>query len=121
MSGMESPRKLAVQKRDRVARFVVFEHLFFHQPMSVEHGAMVPPAERVANFAEGSFRQFAREVHGDLPWKRDVLRAAFAGHIREANVEVLGDAALDLVNGDGAARLLVEDVLEELLELFHAR
>ncbi len=84
--------------------------------MGVEDGAVVAAAEGVADFAEGGFGELAGEVHGDLAGEGDVGGAAFAGHVREADVEVLGDAGLDLIDGDGAARFLLEEVLEQVLE-----
>jgi hypothetical protein len=90
--------------------------LVFIFSVGVEDGAVVASAKGFADFREGGFGELARKVHGDLTGEGDVLRAALAGHIGDADVEVLGDFALDEIDGDGAAAFLVKDVLEEMLD-----
>ena len=48
-------------------------------------------------------------------------RPALARHVGKAHVEMLGHAALDLVDRDRAARFLLQDVLEQVLDLLRGR
>ena len=47
--------------------------------------------------------------------ERDVFRAALARHIGDAHVEMLGHALLDVVNAHAAARLLLQEILQQHL------
>jgi len=99
-----------------VAGLFVFADALFDELAGVDDGAVVFAAEGVADVVQRGFREFAGEVHGDLAREGDIGRAALARHVGEADVVVLGDLALDLVDGDGFAGLLLEDVAEEVLD-----
>jgi len=79
---------------------------------------VVASAEGFADGAEGAFGHSPREEHGDLPRERDVLGAAFAGHVGETDVEVFGDFLLDGLDADGVAAFLVEDLAQQAFHDF---
>ena len=72
---------------------------------------MVAPAKRVADFIQGCLREFAREIHRDLPWKSDAGRATLARHIGKTHVKVFGHAPLNLFDGDRLPAFLLQNVL----------
>jgi hypothetical protein len=53
----------------------------------MQDGCMVAAAEPPADFREGMLRQFAAEVHCDLPREHDVPRPLLGNQIVEFDVE----------------------------------
>ena len=45
-----------------------------------------------------------------------MFRAAFAGHVRQADVKMLGHALLDDLNVDGLSAFLVQDFAEQAFD-----
>src|SRR5580693_671883 len=76
---------------------------------------MIPSAKCVSDFIQGRFRMTTGEVHRDLAWKRDVGRPALTRHIRKADIKMLGDLLLDLIDGDNLLRFLLQNIPQELL------
>ena len=107
-----------VDKRDGLPHIVLLAHSFLHQLAGVQDGAVIASAKRLADFVERSLGQFAREIHRDLPRESDVGRAALAGHVGEAHIEMLGHAPLNLLDGDRAPRFLLQNILEQMLDHF---
>ncbi len=75
-------------------------------------GRVVASAELEADFGRGVLGHLARDVHRELAREGDDARALLALELLRAQVEVVGNGALDEVDGD--VRLLGrgEDVLE---------
>jgi hypothetical protein len=73
---------------------------------------MVASAEGVADFIERRFGQLARKLHCHLAREGNVRRTAFARHIGNADIEMLGDALLDLIDRDRAARFFLQDIFQ---------
>ena len=42
---------------------------------AVDNGRVIPPAERISYFYKLSCQQLAREIHGNLPWRREIFRS----------------------------------------------
>ena len=62
--------------------------------------------------------ELAGQVHGDLPGEGDVLRPPLAGHVGQADVEVVGHPLLDLAHGDSDLALLLKDFTQQGLDRF---
>lgn len=108
--------ELIIEEGDDVAGFFFVLDFFADEAMGMENGSVVAASERFADFAEGAFGEFSGEIHGNLAWESDICGAPFAGHIGDADIEVFGDASLDLFDGDGASGFFVEDIFEEMLD-----
>src|SRR5260370_37066113 len=91
----KSAQELLFEITDELAHVGVHFHAIFDETAGVHHGAMIAPAKSLADVVEGSVGHSARKEHGDLARERDALRAALAGHVRQANVEMLGHFLLD--------------------------
>src|ERR1039458_6106305 len=103
-----SAHELLFQVADDLPDIGIHFHAVLNQPAGVQHGPMVATAECVADSAQRGFRHLAREEHGDLAWEGDALWPAPAGHVRQANIEVLGHSLLNSVDVDCAPAFLVE-------------
>jgi hypothetical protein len=101
---------LGIEKADDLTGFFVLLHPFFDEFAGVDHGAVVFSAKCVADIHEGGIGVLPREIHGDLARERDVRWASFARHVREAHIEMLRDAALDLIDRNGLASLFLKNV-----------
>ena len=101
---------------DDLADIGVHFHAVFHEAAGVEHGAVVAAAEGFADGVERAFGHLAREIHGDLAREGDVFRAAFAGHVGQADVKMLGDSFLDDFDADGEPAFLVEDFAQQTFD-----
>jgi hypothetical protein len=82
----------------------------------VEHRAVVASPEGFADGAEGGFGQGAGQEHGHLPREGDVIGAAAAEDVSDAEVEVIGDAFDDDIDGEGCAAFLAEDVAQQVAQ-----
>ncbi len=68
----------------------------------VEHGGVVFSSEGFSDIAEGeTWDEFFAEVHGHLARDDDLPLPAWPAQVGDAHVEVFGDGALDLFEGDG--------------------
>src|SRR5439155_1851365 len=65
-------------------------HPIFDQSASVQHGAVVASTKGLADGVEGAFGELPREEHRDLARERNVFGSALAGHVGQADVEMLG-------------------------------
>src|SRR2546423_14093124 len=90
-----SALQLAAQERTCLRDSFLLPDFVQHLPMRVQNRAVIAPAKRLADFAQRRFRELAREIHRDLAREGDVLRPALAGHIGDADVEMLCHAFLD--------------------------
>ena len=109
------PLQRTVDERNRLPNIVLFRHASFHQLTSVQDRAVVPSAECISDFVERRFGKLARQIHRHLPGKRDASRAAFAGHIGDAHVEVFRYASLNLFNGNGMSSFFLQNILQQML------
>ena len=75
-------------------------HAVLDQAAGVQHGAVVAAAEGLADFAQGGLGHGAGEEHRNLTRESDVFRAALAGHVCQADIEVFGHLSLNGVNAD---------------------
>ena len=82
----------------------------------MENGAMIASAEGLTDCAEGAFRHLARKEHGDLTREGNIFRPAFARHIGQANIEVLGHFLLDDFDADGEAAFFVENFAQQTFD-----
>ena len=73
--------------------------------------SMVASAKRVADFVQGCLREFARQIHRYLSWKRNAGRSPLARHICKPHVEVFCYAALNLFDGDRLPAFFLQNVL----------
>ena len=89
-----------------------------HQFAGVQHRAVIATAECVADFVERCLGQLARQIHRDLAREGDVGRPSLARHVREAHIEMLRHASLDLFDRDGVPRFLLQNILEQMLDDF---
>src|SRR5262245_60806797 len=105
------PLEGAVYIRDRLANVVLLGYSFLHQLACVQHSAVVTPAKGVADFIQGSLREFSRQIHRDLSWKSDAGRASFARHIGKAHVEVFRYPPLNLLDRNRLPAFLLQNVL----------
>lgn len=103
---------------DDDAEAVILLHLFFDEFGRMDDGAVVASSEGITDVGERRRGEFAGEKHRDLTREGDIGRAAFACHVREADIVLFGDFALDEFDGDGFAGLFLEDVAEEIFEGF---
>jgi hypothetical protein len=97
--------KLTVEQADDVACLFVLFNATLDQFAGMNNRPVVLAPKGVAYVAQRDIRQLAGEKHGDLARKSDIRRASLAGHIRQTDVKMLGNFALDLLDGDSAARL----------------
>src|SRR5439155_4939694 len=111
-----SPLQLFFQVIDHLADVRVDFHPILDQATGVQNGAVIAAAEGFPNGAERAFGQLPGEEHGDLTGKGNILGAPFAGHVREANVEMLGHSLLDHFDIDGETALFVEHLPQESLD-----
>ena len=85
----------------------------------MNHGSVIPSPESISDFLKGASSHHPAEIHRNLPWKGDRIRPAFADHVLHAQVIVIGHLALDLLNADLILNLLMQNVLQELLDLWN--
>src|SRR4051812_9135850 len=109
------------EKGNRLPGPFLAANALLHEPVGMKNRAVIASAKRFADFAERSLGQFAGEVHRHLAGISDVGRTALACHIREPYVVMLGDAPLDLLDGDRPPRLLLQNVLQQVLDLLNRR
>src|SRR5581483_9088060 len=104
-TNLRCPRSLSTQQ----LLFEVLDHLpdvgiHFHavldQPAGMKDGAVITPAERLADRVERAFSHVAGQEHGNLSRKGNVLRTTLAGHVRKTDVKVLSHAFLDQLDID---------------------
>lgn len=50
--------------------------------------------------------EFSGKIHSDLPWESNISGSAFAVHIGETDVVIIGYDLLDLIDGDGGTGFL---------------
>jgi hypothetical protein len=81
----------------------------------VEDSSVIPAAECVADLVQRRLGMFARQVHGHLSRESDVGRTPLTGHIREADIEMLGHFPLDLIDRDDFFGFFLEDIPKEVL------
>src|SRR6185369_1105059 len=107
-----------------------FEYLLENKVVAVEPGVLlaqagdraagvqdrgvVAVAEGLADLRQAHLGEVLRERHGNLPWPRHVAVALFRMHVRDLDLEVLGDGLLDPFYAHLAARD-VEDVAQGFL------
>jgi hypothetical protein len=77
----------------------------------VHDGGVVLAAELTADLGEGGFGHLLCEVHGDLARDDDLAGVVLLLELWDAHAEVLGDGALDGLDGD-LADLGVDELLE---------
>ena len=82
----------------------------------MDDGAVIPATEGIADVRERHAGVLPAEIHGKLTGQCDVRRAALAAHVRNAHIEMLGHAALNLVDGDRFFRLLLENIPQKILD-----
>ena len=111
----KSALELAVEHADDLPGLFVCFHPLFHEFAGVDDGSVIFAAKGVSDIAERRACMLAREEHGDLAREGDVGLTTLAGHICQPDVEVLGHAALDRIDGDGLSRLLLENVPQKIL------
>ncbi len=99
----------------RLAHVGVDLHSVFHQPASVQHGAVVAAAEGFADGTERVLGELARKVHRDLAREGNVFRSAFAGHIGHPQVKFLDHFFLDDFHGDGVPTFFLQDFAQQIL------
>src|SRR5579862_8748865 len=87
--------QLLLQEIDHLPDARVDFHSVLYQSARMEDGAVIAAAKRLTNRIEGALRQLAGEEHGNLAGESDILRAALAGHVGQADVEMLGHLLLD--------------------------
>jgi hypothetical protein len=80
----------------------------------VEHGRVVLAAEAPPDVGVGVARELPRQVHGELAREGDGLGAGLGPEILGLDVEDLGDAPQDVVDGDEVL-LGAPDVRQDLL------
>ena len=80
----------------------------------VHDGGVVLVAELTADFRKARLRELLGQVHGDLARNDDVARVVFLLEVGDAHAKLLGDGALDGLDGD-LADLHVNELLEALL------
>src|SRR5262245_32888225 len=81
--------QLFLQKIDDLSNGRIDFHSVLYQSARMEDGPVVAAAKRFTNRIEGAFGQLPGKEHGDLPWKGDVPRPPFAGHVGQANIEMV--------------------------------
>src|SRR5438874_548405 len=92
------------------AQILVGGGFFYHGLAGMDDGPVIASAEGFADLLERGLDELTRKVHGDLARHGNVRRAAMAGHVREADVEMLGDDLLNPVNGDSLRVRLFDNV-----------
>ena len=88
--------------------------LFVDLADGVHHGGVVLVAELAADFGQAGFGHLLGEVHGDLARHDDVARVVLLLEVAHLHAELLGNGALDRLDGD-LAHLHVDELLEALL------
>jgi hypothetical protein len=114
--GRKSALQLAVEQADDLTRFFVILHALLDQLAGMDDGAVIPAAERIADIGERHAGVLAAEIHGKLTGQGDIGWAAFAAHVRDANIEMLGHTALDLVDRDRFFGLLLKNIAQKILD-----
>src|ERR1700742_1136861 len=95
VAAKRSAKQLLFEIANDLANVRVHFHAVLDQAAGMKNGAVVAPAEGLADGIKRALRHLTRKKHRDLARERNVLRPAFAGHVREANIKMLGDAFLD--------------------------
>ena len=83
-------------------------------PACMQNGRVVAPAEVAPDLGQGHLCEFLGQRHGDLPWPRHGARAFLGMHVGNADLVVIGNGLLDVVDGD-LAILNGEQVAQSLL------
>src|SRR5579864_1274043 len=79
----------------------------------VHHGGVISTAELFANSWKGGVGELARQVHGDLSWKRDPFRAPLGFHFFNPHAKELGHGPLDRGDGHRPDSCLWEEVAQD--------
>ena len=106
---------------DNLADIGVHLHAVFHEAAGVEDGAVIAATEGFADGVERAFGHLARQIHGHLAREGDVFRPAFAGHVGEADVKMLGHPFLDDFDADGEPAFFMEDFAQQPFDDFNAQ
>src|SRR3954469_3795270 len=113
-------KQLLFEVADDLAHLGIDLHAFLHQTAGMQHSAVIAPAKGLADRVEGTLRQLAREEHGDLPWERNLLGPAFAFHVGQTDVKMLGDLFLNHLDANGKTAFLVKDLTKEVFDAFES-
>jgi hypothetical protein len=100
--------QLTVEQADDVTRLLILLDPTLDQLAGVDNGSVVLASEGVSDIAERAVGQLAREKHRHLPREGDVSWTSLARHIGETDVKMLGHLALNLLDGDRTASLLLK-------------
>src|SRR5690606_21513710 len=111
----KSAGKLRAQEFDAAAHAAVLVHHVVHGLAGVDDGAVIAPAEGIADVLKRVLGQRAGEIHGDLARNGDVVGPTLARHVAVADLEVIGDLLLDRLNSQEVLRLFHEHVLQQVL------
>ena len=84
----------------------------------MNHGAVVAPAESLADGDELHVRQFAAKIHRDLARERDARRAVARFQLGFGNLVVFGDASLDGFGIEAPRAVFDDEALQKLLDRF---
>ena len=104
---------MRLEELHAAARGGVLLHHVVHGLAGVDNGAVVAATERVADLLKGVLGERAGDIHRDLAGNGDVVGPALAGHVAVADLEVIGHALLDRLDGKDGLRLLHEHVVQE--------
>src|SRR5687768_1477944 len=104
---------LSLEKLDAAAgRGILVAHVV-HGLARVDEGAVIAATERISDLLERMLGEGAREEHRDLPWDRDVVWPALAGHVAMANLEMIGHALLNCLDREDVLRLFHQHVVQQ--------
>ena len=109
-----SPVQKILQLIDGAVQVLVGAALLVDLADGVHDRGVVLVAELAADFGQAGLGHLLGEVHGDLPRHDYVARVVLLLEVAHAHAELLGDGALDGLDGD-LAHLHVNELLEALL------
>src|SRR5436190_24166134 len=89
------PQQLLFQIAYDLPHVGIHFHAVFDQPARMQNRTVIATAESLADRAERSLRHVTREEHRDLPRERNILRPAFAGHVRQPDIKMFRHFLLD--------------------------
>jgi hypothetical protein len=111
----QSALQFAVEQTHDLTRFFVIRHALLDQLAGVDDGAVIPATEGIADVREWHAGVLPTQIHGKLTGQGYIRRAALAAHICDADIEMLGYAALDLVDRYRLLGLFLKNIAQEVL------
>ena len=110
------PLELLIEKTQQVSCFGILFDSLFDEFTGMNNRAVILAAESIPDLDQCRGGQLAGEVHRHLPGVGYTGLPTLAGHIGKADIKVICNAFLDLVDGDGFAGLFLKHITEEMLQ-----